>query len=516
VNWPRKNKAKPEKTSDGVKESQRRRSRLSNVIIDLGNPRHRRRLLLVFLIMTAISIAFVAASYHVYHYTESAEFCGMVCHTMAPEMARYEESPHANVECVECHIGPGASFFVKSKVDGLKQVYAVMTDTYNRPITSPVHDLRPARETCETCHSPTLFKDNIIKTFRHYDNDEQNTPVQSTLILKMVGYEESEGMSQGIHWHINNPVYYIAVDEQRQVILWVGVEQEDGSMKEYFARDTLAMAQTSFVETAFENDEVRKMDCIDCHNRTAHYIPSPHEAVDQAIMDGLIDSKSPFIRAKAVEVLEQPYNSVGEAYNAIDSLADFYTMSRPSSWTESVGNTLPSLDSSLETIKDIYSATNFPEMSQNWQTNPNNARHTPFLGCFRCHDGKHVSVDESGQELEAISVKCNLCHTVPIAGRGEEQLIESPVITGPVPDSHADFSWTIEHRDVDKAQEQECYQCHGQAFCSNGACHNLSHAPDMLYTHADEYYTRGDQVCYTCHQNVLCSRCHPGGIVKSP
>ena len=491
------------------------RFRWPHITIDLGNPRHRRRLLLVTLILAVTSITFVFANYKVYQYTESAEFCGTACHTMTPEMTRYEKSPHANVECVECHIGPGASFFIKSKVDGLKQVYAILTGTYSRPISSPVHDLRPARETCETCHNPAQFKDNIIKNIRHYDNDEANTPVQSTLILKMGGWKESTGVSQGIHWHITNPIYYITADEQRQVILWVGVEQEDGSLKEYFARDTLAMAQTAFVEDAYANGEVRRMDCIDCHNRTAHYIPSPQEAVDQAISDGLIDPSLPYIRAKAIEVLQQPYNSAAEAYAAIDGLADFYRVSRPGSWTKP-GNGPSSLERTLETIKEIYSETNFPEMAQNWQTNPNNARHTPSPGCFRCHDGKHVSVDETGQEVESISVKCNLCHTVPIVGRGSELLIESPVITGASPESHADFRWTIEHRDINPAEEQACYQCHGQGFCNNGVCHNLDHPPDMLFTHAEEYYTRGDQVCYTCHQNVLCSRCHPGGIVSNP
>ena len=515
MSWFRKRKKAEDAAAQQDRQSWRPWRRWTRSTIDLGDPRHRRNLLLLFLILNVLLIAFIFGNYKIYHYTESAEFCGNACHTMAPEMARYEESPHANVECVKCHIGPGTSFFVRSKIDGLKQVYAVMTDSFSRPITSPVHNLRPARETCETCHSPTLFKDNIIKTIRHYDNDETNTAVQSTLILKMGGWKESTGMSQGIHWHITNPVYYIAADEQRQVILWVGIEQEDGSLKEYFARDMLAMAQTSFVENAFENDEVYLMDCIDCHNRTAHYIPSPQEAVDNAIEHDLIDQTIPYIRSKAIEALMPSYNSTAEAYATIDGLVDFYNLSYTSG-SNSTARSKASLEPALAEIKNIYSETNFPEMAQNWETNPNNARHTPSLGCFRCHDDKHVSVDEAGEEAETISVKCNLCHTVPIVGRGDEMVVESPVITGAVPESHSDFRWTIEHRDVDEAEEQECYQCHGQAFCNNGVCHNLDHPPEMLFTHAEEYYAQGDQVCYTCHQDILCSRCHPGGIINNP
>jgi hypothetical protein len=440
---------------------------------------------------------------------------------MAPQFTRYESSAHANVECVACHIGPGASFFIKSKIDGMKQVYAVLTDSYEKPIKSPVQDLRPARETCETCHSPTSFKDNKIKTIKHYDNDIANTPIKTTLILRMGGWEESTGISQGIHWHINNEVYYVAADEQRQVILWVGVKQPDGSIKEYFARDMLNMAKSSFVEEAKENGEYRLMDCIDCHNRAAHYIPNPQEAVDKAIDVGAISSQIPSIRSKAIEVLTPAYTSENAAYTSIEGLIEYYQSSLVGGGTssEEIISTNPSsdeIDLALAEIKAIYSGTNFPDMGLNWQTNPNNESHTPTMGCFRCHDDNHVRVSESGELLETLSVECNLCHTVPIVGRGDEILVETPVIVGDLPTSHSDFSWTIAHREVKEDEINDCYACHGQSFCNNGACHNLSHPEDMLFTHAEEYRLQGDQVCYTCHQNVLCARCHPGGIVENP
>ena len=495
--------------------------RWPTLTIDLSRPRHRRILLIASLLFILASFIFLFGSYKGYEYTESAEFCGTKCHPMAPQFTRYERSPHANVDCVKCHIGPGASFFVKSKIDGIRQVIAVMADTYQRPIKSPVHNLRPARETCETCHTPTSFKDNIVKTIVHYDNDQANTRVQSTFLLKMGGWQEGTGLNQGIHWHINSRVYYIAADEQRQVMLWVGVQQPDGSLKEYFARDMLNMAKTTFVEKARAEGRVRLMDCIDCHNRTAHYIPNPAEVVDQAISVELIPISIPSIRAKAIEVLSASYSSQAEAYITIDSLADFFNDGAVGGGGGSE-EFLPARPSSsditraLDEIKRIYANINFPEMNLNWETNPNNEKHTPSLGCFRCHDGKHVSVDAAGNEVETISVKCNLCHTVPIVGRGDEILVEAPVIVGTVPPSHSDFRWTVEHRSVTDNGKQECFNCHGKSFCNNGACHNLSHPENMLFTHADEYRKRGGQVCYTCHQNILCSRCHPGGIVSNP
>ncbi len=221
-----------------------KRRRTLRFTIDLGNPAHRRNLILAVLVLFLVTTGFIFAGYKVYEYTESSEFCGTVCHPMVGQFTRYEISDHVNVECAKCHIGPGADFFVKSKIDGLRQVYAVLTHTYSVPILSPVENLRPARETCETCHTPTSFRDNLVKTVLHYENDVKNTPIQSTFILKLGGWKESTGVAHGIHWHITNKVYYIAADRQRQVMSWVGVELPDGTLKEYIILVTCSLWQT--------------------------------------------------------------------------------------------------------------------------------------------------------------------------------------------------------------------------------------------------------------------------------
>ena len=492
--------------------------------IDFTRPDHRRKFILANLAFVLIIAIALVGAYQGYAYTESSEFCGGVCHPMSPQFTRYHDSSHAHVECVECHIGPGIDFFIKSKINGMHQVWAVLTDSYSKPIKSPVHDLRPARETCETCHTPTSFKDNIVKDILHYDNDIANTPIKSTLILKLGGMETSTGRSLGIHWHISSEVFYIAADEQRQVIQWVGVTQADGTMKEWFSRDLLNVAHKDFVDKAREEGRLRKMDCIDCHNRAAHYIPDPQEAVDYAITKGLISKDIPLIRGKAVEVLTgASYHSRAEAEQAIAGLIDFYKLAS----TGGSGNAeldaaaknldMTKVEAAIVVIQDIEANTNFPDMLLDWKTNPNNENHTPFIGCFRCHDDKHILISSEGAELDStISVKCNLCHTVPIVGRGTEMLVEAPVIVGRVPDSHADFSWTVKHRDVAGADKQACYECHGQGFCNNGACHNLSHPENMIFVHAEEARNKGGQVCYTCHQNILCTRCHPSGVIINP
>jgi len=440
------------KKAKGTKTRQKRGWR--NITIDLSQPKHRRVLLLSFVSLGILGLGLTVGSYEVYTYTESSEFCGTVCHTMDPQFTRYEQSAHMNVECVECHVGPGPEYYIKSKVAGVRQLYAILTDTFDRPIKSPVHDLRPARETCENCHTPASFKDNVVKTIEHFDNDAFNTPVISTLILKMGGWQEFTGMSKGIHWHISNPVYYIPADEQRQVILWVGVEQEDGAIKEYFSRDMQLMAQTNFVEEARASGEIRKMDCIDCHNRTAHDIPAPEKLIDQAIHAGLISASIPYIRAESIKILKTKYASMSEALSAIDGLSDYYRENYAEVYTSQAFV----FEQTFSSLKQIYSSTNFPEMNLNWETNPNNENHSYTLGCFRCHDDKHVNVDQNGVETDTISVSCNLCHTVPIVGKGEDILVESPVIVGSAPQTHSSFRWTIEHQNISEAEKQDCYQ----------------------------------------------------------
>jgi nitrate/TMAO reductase-like tetraheme cytochrome c subunit len=470
--------------------------------VDLRQASHRWRLLMGLIGLVVIGLAIVAGGVQGYLYTESTEFCGTVCHSMYPQYERYKLSAHAQVECAHCHVGEGLQPFVQSKIDGSRQLIATILDNYHRPIKSPVHNLRPARETCETCHAPTTFKDNIAKTIKHYDNDQANTLEQTTLILKMGGWNSATGISKGIHWHVSSEVYYLALDAQRQVMGWVAIRQEDGSLKEYFARDLVGMGQKAFVEEARQKGEIRRMDCIDCHNRAAHYIPYPEKEVDDAITDGLISVGLPFVRKNAVELLNAEYESNDAAFAAIDALGDSYRADSK--------NSAEAIDQMVETLKSLYSQTNFPDMNLDWRTNPNNARHTPTLGCFRCHDDKHVTVDNEGKE-ETIGVECNMCHTVPIVGKGSEMLVEAPVIIGDVPASHTEFRWTIEHRSITLEQQQACYQCHGQAFCNNGACHNLEHPADMAFTHPEEVKKVGPQVCFTCHQDITCTRCHPGG-----
>src|ERR1041385_8156979 len=153
--------------------------------IDLSRPRDR-RFMAVFLSCAVVFLLISAVgTYHTYHFTESVQFCGQACHTvMQPELVTYKHSPHARVSCTECHIGPGAAWYVRSKLSGTYQVYATLAHKYPRPIPTPVKNLRPAQETCEQCHWPEKFVGNLDRTYSYFLGTETNSPYTVRLSMK--------------------------------------------------------------------------------------------------------------------------------------------------------------------------------------------------------------------------------------------------------------------------------------------------------------------------------------------
>lgn len=253
-------------------------------VINLNDYRHRRAAVLigagslVYFGLTAFG------SYKAYEYTDSVEFCGTTCHTvMEPEHVAHGNSPHARVGCVKCHIGPGAEWFVRSKLSGMYQVYATLFDKYPRPIHTPIRNLRPSREICEQCHWPEHFYSDNFVVNEYFNSDEDNSWWQLDMLLKIGGgADESRGIAAGVHYHmyIANKVEYVALDERRQVIPWVRAEDADGNVTVF--RST----EVDFDEAGLDTMEVRTMDCIDCHNRPAHRYDPPPRLVNQAMARG--------------------------------------------------------------------------------------------------------------------------------------------------------------------------------------------------------------------------------------
>lgn len=368
--------------------------------VDLRVPMVRSGLLFVSIATVLNILIFTFASYQGVAYMDTTTFCGQACHTvMQPEFSAYQNSPHARVNCVECHIGPGAGWFVKSKLSGVRQVFAVTFKTYSRPIPSPVKYLRPARETCEQCHWPQRFSGDkfIVKT--NYKDDEKNTPETTALVLKIGGrtWQGAVGI-HGRHLDEGSRIRYISTEEHRQVIPVVYYTDDKGKTVEYVSTDIKVSKEQ------LEKSEKRVMDCIDCHNRPTHEFELPENAVDLRISRGLINVELPFIKKKAVELLKADYPDRDTAQKKIvEGVTSYYRTTYPD-----IYNTKRALvGQSAENIAGIYMQNIFPDMKVTWGVHPNNLGHNDFPGCFRCHDGSHTSAD--GQ---TITNDCSACHNL--------------------------------------------------------------------------------------------------------
>ncbi|HKK71657.1 MAG TPA: NapC/NirT family cytochrome c [Candidatus Krumholzibacteria bacterium] len=383
----------------GALRERRRRARGEDdahwPVLDLNAARQRRALAWI----SAAAVVFLGlsafGSLKAYEYTETNEFCGTVCHTvMEPEYTAYQHSAHSRVPCVDCHIGPGAEWFVRSKISGAYQVYAVAADVYPRPIHTPIKNLRPSQDTCENCHWPQKFFGDTYITRNYYLTDEENSHTRLDLMLRVGGGDGREGPREGIHWHMNiaNDIEYVAADERRQKIDWFRVTRLDGSVSTY-VREGSGLPHDEPPE-----GEVRSMDCIDCHNRPSHRFLPPQVAMNAAMARGEISTDLAGIKGLGVEILEDEYQSKDEALEVIETtLRDEYADA------DHAGLVAPA----VRAIQEIYRVNYFPQMKTNWKAFPENTGHMWAPGCFRCHNGDHVN--EAG---ESLTRDCNACHVI--------------------------------------------------------------------------------------------------------
>lgn len=414
--------------SVGALWERRRRRRLApgeipaHPQIDFNLPHHRR----VFIIVSVVTAVFLMltafGSYQTYHFTESVQFCGQVCHTvMKPEFTAHQNGAHARVSCAECHIGSGAGWFVKSKLSGSYQVYAALANKYPTPIPTPVHNLRPAQDTCEQCHWPQKFYGEAVRDNVHYMADASNTVWNIKLLMKIGGSNPAHGTADGIHWHVSpdHHIEYIASDEKRQTIPWVRVTHADGQVVTFESADEKLPANKLASATP------RRMDCIDCHNRPAHSYASPSWAVDLALRAGRINPALPNIKKIAVEALTAEYASTAAAQTGIAAKVPAAAVAE---------------------VQKIYRENFFPEMKVTWRQYPNNIGHTIFPGCYRCHDGKHKSTATG----KVISHDCNTCHALIAQGSGPQG--RQITATG------LEFQHPVDIGDLWK--EMNCAECH--------------------------------------------------------
>ena len=429
----------------------------------LFNLRRPIRWLVVLAMLVVLTLSAITVSATTWEYTNSPEFCGTTCHTMPPEYTAYQISPHARVDCVDCHLGQDSVILtVPRKAREVTHVINALTQAYEPPIY--VRSLRPARDTCEQCHNPEKFSSDTFVEINRYADDEENTETRNFLVVKTGGGSQREGLGRGIHWHIENEVFFYSDDPLKQTIPYIKEIRPDGEVIEYF--DVEAGLPATFGQEV--EGELHRMDCIDCHTRISHLFRSPSDAMDDALARQQIDDSIPEIKKQGVEILNQEYASSEEAMAAIDALDEWYQQNYPDYYTENPAT----VQNAIEEMKNIFTITVFPNMGVGWKTHPNNAGHKEFPGCFRCHDGKHTS-----DEGETIRLECNICHSIPeIVEAGKE----APVISIDKPDepeSHLDSNWLARARYEFDLTCQECHDVSNpggtdnSSFCANSGCH---------------------------------------------
>lgn len=447
-----------------IRERRRRRLSPSSEIsayptIDFNDARQR-RIATVLLVGTFLFVSMSAfGSYKAYHYTESVAFCGQTCHTvMNPEFVTFQVAPHAQLRCVDCHVGSGAEWYARSKLAGTRQLFALIRGNYSRPIPTPVHNLRPADQTCGHCHWSEKFHGAKLRTFNHYAYDEQNSPRQLRMLISVGGGSPKTGIAAGIHWHMNiaNEVTYISTDERRQVIPWIRVKDHQGNVTEYYDRNRpLAPEQIASASK-------RRMDCVDCHNRPAHRYLPPDQAVDQAFASGRLDRSLPYLKREAVALISKQYNTTGEAVNGIASQLDqFYR----TNYADVSASKNAEIKSAIAEVQRIFRTYSFPEMKTDWQAHPDNLGHFYFTGCFRCHDGEHVS--NTGK---VIRNDCNLCHTVLADSANPSASVKTQSFQHPV--------------DLGALADRKCETCH---------------KADKAFVHPVNLGDISDFQCVECH-----------------
>jgi hypothetical protein len=287
---------------------------------------------------------------------------------------------------------------VQAKISGIRQDFAVMTDSYSRPIASPVENLRPARDTCEVCHQPDKFHGARLIVRKHYEEDEQNTETITANVMHIGGPDQPGVEATGIHWHVDpaNEVRYRHTDRKRQNIVEVVQKTPDGEIR-YF-------------KSGHEDEtggEWRVMDCLDCHNRPTHIYELPDQALDEAFAAGLLDTGVPWLRKAGLEVLQDLQPDATTRQRIADSLVAIYQEEYP----EHLAALQADLQGTSEVLTDILERNVFPQMNITWGTYPSNLSHFDGQdelgtgGCFRCHDDEHEA--ETG---EYIAQDCDQCH----------------------------------------------------------------------------------------------------------
>jgi NapC/NirT cytochrome c family, N-terminal region len=360
-------------------------------------------------VMTAANLVIASQlSYRAVAHMESVQFCGQTCHVMKPEFTAHLRAPHAQVECVSCHVAPGASGFIKAKMAGTRQLMAVILNNYSRPIESAIESNRlvSSTETCQQCHQRDKPMSPRLRVITKYKDDEANTPTQ-TVLMMMVDKIHAAHLAPGV------AIRYGAADKKRQTIPWVEYRDSSAVTRTYLASDT--KPEQAAAMPKFE------MQCVDCHNRPAHSFEVADRAVDGAISSGQMPGDLPFVKKTSLALIQGQYASAKDAFAKITAqLNDFYRQKYP----DLLAKRSNDVNAAARSLTAIYNRNVFPDLKVSWGTYPNNLGHAEYPGCFRCHDGSHIT-----KTNESITQDCAACHNAIAVEESSPEVLKTLGLT---------------------------------------------------------------------------------------
>jgi len=368
-----------------------------------------RRAGIFFAVMTVANVVIASQlSYRAVQHMDTVQFCGATCHVMKPEFTAHAAvPPHQAVACAECHIAPGATGWLHAKMAGTNQLFAVMFNTFPRPIESALENnkLVSSADTCEQCHARERPISPRLRVIPSYKDDETNTRT-STVLLMRIESIHSAHLGAGIR------IRYAAADKKRQTIPWVEHTQ-NGVSRSYLA--TGSTADSIRLLPTFE------MQCVDCHNRASHAFESPDRAVNQAMALSQIAPSLPFVKKESIELLKASYASEAEAAEKIPgTLSTFYQQKYP----DAAAKQGSEIHAAGAVLAAIYQRNVFPDLKVTWGTYPNNLGHTDDPGCFRCHDASHLTADK-----KTIEQDCNACHQAVAMDEASPDILKTLELT---------------------------------------------------------------------------------------
>jgi hypothetical protein len=386
------------------------RQRLKTEITDRRRALQR---LIIFLIITVAGNLLIGTqlTYRAVAYMDTPQFCGAACHVMKPQYVGHQDSNHASVACAECHIAPGAGGWIEAKMNGTRQLWQTMTNTYSRPIPSALESGRlvPSKETCERCHWAEKIVSTRLVVTPNYADDEKSTASYNVLMM-IVGGSKMQGIHHA-HFAGGFTIRYAASDAKRQTIPWVERRNtKTGETQTYIASGTMHEQAASLPKFT--------MQCVDCHDRPTHAFSLPDRALDRALALGEVPADLPFIKKQGSGALKLDYPTSADATQKIPAAIEAYYQQ---SYPEIYAQRRTEIAKVGQAILAIYNRNVFPDLKVTWGTYTNSLGHTDSPGCFRCHDGSHSTADGK----RSIGQDCGACHQLLAVGQPAPDILKT-------------------------------------------------------------------------------------------